>query len=646
MKKIFIILLITSLGLSPVFSQNNKLSEAEMMQMIDECVDSIDSPDFMSIEKRVKKTMEDNNYAKGIVKINKAKMFYYYLHGNTDSLEKYTNIAKDISKKHDSMYDYFDSWSYLTNHYVLIGQNIKALNNAKEMQEEAIKADSNFGIGSSAMIIGDTYAYMELYDEALNSYKLAEETYKKDNDPLLLGDLCNLYFSVCIVYLLSERYNDIFPISDKIDSCTVINEKYDHNPANISYNLVAMCSRSMAYSKLGDLSNAEICLNKARKLYSQRDFQTDYMLEAEAVFFDASGRFKEAIEINNKIIRFYDDMGLKREKMRFILFNADLYKKIGLYKKACDNYRLYIDSVKIINTSESFIRVNEYSVINNIKALELDKKNLEISMAKQKNNTILSFAILLSIIVIVVCFYFIREHILNKKLNIAIKEAKKSDTLKSAFLANMSHEIRTPLNSIVGFSELISETDDKDEKEQYKNIIKMNSHQLLGLVNDILDLSKIEAGTITIKEEHFDIVPYLRDLYKSFSSLPTKKENVHFILDVNEDSRMVNLDRDRLSQIYTNFITNAFKFTPEGEVKVGYRMKDNGICIFVSDTGKGIAKDKINLIFNRFYKGDDFSNGNGLGMSICKALVTSNGGKIGVESQEGEGSTFWAWLPQ
>lgn len=643
---ILIILSLIIIGFLPLNAQMKHLSEAQMDEMLEMCMDSINSPDFMEIEAAASKAVNENNYVSGIVDASKLKMFYYYLNGNTDSLEKYTDICLNTCKQYESYPDYFSSWVYLLNHYTMIGKDISALTGAKAMQEEALKIGSHYGIGSSSSILGDVYTYMGLYDEALQNYYLAISELKKEVNKDYFGDLSNLYFLISVVDIFSEKYEDAILACDEIDLCADEDEKLKHNPSNIAYHLVAMCSRTIAYSKLGQHKIAAFTLKEAKKLYTERSTHTEYFLEAEATYLEAVGRYEEAINVNNKIIKLYDDIGMAKEKNRFIYTNALLYEKTGNYVKACSNYDAFIKNVKALNTAESFNRVNEYSVINNLSAVELEKKDLELSVIKQKNDNIIILTVLLFIIFVATIVFLVREYRLNNKLKIAVKEAKRSDMLKSAFLANMSHEIRTPLNAIVGFSDLIAETDDKEEQMQYKNIIKMNSSQLIKLVNDILDLSKIDAGIIRVKRAHFDIVPFFNDLYKSLSSLPEKKPDVAFLIDNPYKSLFVDIDKSRLAQIITNFITNAFKFTTKGEVKMGYTIKDKGIYFYVSDTGKGIPKDKKDKVFERFYKVDDFTIGNGLGMAISKAIVDTGNARIGVDSEEGKGSTFWLWISQ
>lgn len=226
----------------------------------------------------------------------------------------------------------------------------------------------------------------------------------------------------------------------------------------------------------------------------------------------------------------------------------------------------------------------------------------------------------------------------------AKKEAEKSDKLKSAFLANMSHEIRTPLNAIVGFTELIKDSDDPDDKEEYWNIISNNNELLLRLIGDILDLSKIEAGMIDLKPVLFDVSELMESLYASLKQRKISPD-VELIRESEYRHCYVVLDKNRVAQILTNFVTNAIKFTTEGHIKFGYQYVNGGLRLYCEDTGIGISPEKVGTVFKRFYKLNDFAQGTGLGMAICKAITDEMHGEINVKSEEGKGSLFWAWIP-
>ena len=234
---------------------------------------------------------------------------------------------------------------------------------------------------------------------------------------------------------------------------------------------------------------------------------------------------------------------------------------------------------------------------------------------------------------------------IEEELRVAKEKAENLDRLKSAFLANMSHEIRTPLNAIVGFASLLIESDDKKERQDYVDIMQENTELLLQLISDILDLSKIEAGTLDFTMDYLDIKSFCEDIIRNYDIKEDKPVPVLLAPDLPE--YYIYTDKKRLMQVITNFINNALKFTNEGQIMLEYRHKaeSNEIEFAVTDTGMGIAPDKVDQVFDRFVKLNSFSKGTGLGLSICRSIIEHLGGTIGAESEMGVGSRFWFTHP-
>ena len=222
-------------------------------------------------------------------------------------------------------------------------------------------------------------------------------------------------------------------------------------------------------------------------------------------------------------------------------------------------------------------------------------------------------------------------------------KAEMMDRLKSAFLANMSHEIRTPLNAIVGFSDLLVETEELSERQEYIKIVRENNDLLLQLISDILDLSKIEAGTFEFTSGDVDVNLLCEDIVRSMGM--KAKGEVELVLDNHLPVCHVISDRNRIHQVISNFVNNAMKFTSEGSIHVGYKLKDGELEFYVEDTGIGIEKEQVPHIFERFVKLNSFVHGTGLGLSICQSIVEQLGGRIGVDSEKGKGSRFWFTIP-
>lgn len=236
-----------------------------------------------------------------------------------------------------------------------------------------------------------------------------------------------------------------------------------------------------------------------------------------------------------------------------------------------------------------------------------------------------------------------REKRMTKELIELKEQAENSSNLKSAYLANMSHEIRTPLNAIVGFSNLMACTDDPGEKEEYNRIIQTNNELLLQLINDILDLSKIEAGVLAFNYADEDISDIFSQIEQAF--LSKVKPGVALNVKIPYERCLIHTDRNRFIQVISNFLTNACKFTDKGYIEFGYKRTEKGITVYVTDTGMGMTKEQCEKVFDRFMKfGQDIS-GSGLGMAICDTIIKMFGGSLGVNSVLGEGTSFWAEIP-
>lgn len=232
---------------------------------------------------------------------------------------------------------------------------------------------------------------------------------------------------------------------------------------------------------------------------------------------------------------------------------------------------------------------------------------------------------------------------MKRELLVAKEKAETSDQLKSAFLANMSHEIRTPLNAIVGFSRIIAESTDAEERKNYYDIVEANNERLLQLINEILDLSKIEAGMVEFTITPVRLHPLCKEIHDALKfRYPL---GVELIYEPSEEDIVIEGDKNRIFQVVSNLIGNAFKFTTSGSVSYGYCRKGDEIEFHVSDTGIGIEADKLSKVLERFVKVNSFAQGTGLGLSICKTIIERLGGTISVSSEMGEGTTFIFTLP-
>ena len=227
----------------------------------------------------------------------------------------------------------------------------------------------------------------------------------------------------------------------------------------------------------------------------------------------------------------------------------------------------------------------------------------------------------------------------------ARNHAEESDRLKSAFLANISHEVRTPLNAIVGFSEVLPMTQSDEEREQLLGLIRDNNAQLLRLFDDMIHMSKLEAGGQTIQKTQFELRPLLEEIVQQYAG-KVDESRVTMQVEQTDANPQMFTDRDRLGEIINQYVNNAVKFTSEGAITLGFEQREKLLRIWVKDTGKGIPEDRCDdHLFERFVKIDEFVPGTGLGLSICRSMALSLGGKVGVQSALGKGSLFWVEIP-
>lgn len=394
-----------------------------------------------------------------------------------------------------------------------------------------------------------------------------------------------------------------------IDLTTKVTTLYDHNHAPINYLLINV-----------DKTEDTIAYNKIQEFESFFDLVGDYAKVGYA-HFDALSRDGYALR------SWYMNVGEEE--------GTPLPEIIGIHSHFHPE-----DRAVMIDFLDKVIKGESSKLSRDVRIRRADgnytwtRVNVLVRNYQPQDN-----------IIEMLCINFdITELKETERMLIGAKEkAEETDRLKSAFLANMSHEIRTPLNAIVGFSSLLEEAEDAEEKHLYITIIEENNKLLLQLISDILDLSKIEAGTFDIIPEQVDAQQLCNELLQAMQVKAT--EQVEILLAPELPELTFTSDKNRLYQVLLNFITNALKFTSKGSIVIDYQINGNEVRFSVQDTGMGIEPEKQEAIFTRFVKLNNFIAGTGLGLSICQSIVTQLGGKIGVESKPGEGSCFWFTHP-
>ncbi len=323
---------------------------------------------------------------------------------------------------------------------------------------------------------------------------------------------------------------------------------------------------------------------------------------------------------------------------------ADVLLESGRDRAASLAYKEYA----FLNDSLSKVRfydeLAEMKTQHEVDKLELKNKQMDLEVA-QAHSHLLQMgggAALLFVLCCLLGYISYSRHRYGQQLKVAKEKAEEADRMKSAFLANMNHEIRTPLNAIVGFSQVLVDEDDLETRQEYADIIQSNNELLQRLIADVLDISKIESNTMALTYAEHDLPVLMKEIYNVIRlRMPEEVD-----LELNEcPPQLFYTDRNRLTQILTNLLTNAIKHTEKGFIRFGYQVTATDIIFSVEDSGEGIPEDKLEKIFSRFVQLNDWSKGVGLGLAICKGLITQMGGTISVSSVFGEGSTFTVVLP-
>lgn len=376
--------------------------------------------------------------------------------------------------------------------------------------------------------------------------------------------------------------------------------------------------------------------------------------DGEETFWSFTHDISERIRYESQIKRFNRIMDTTMENIPAGIVVKDIENDFRYIYRNRESYNRDI-------SSENAIGMNDFDYYPPEMAQQKRKEDMEIAATgkgmhwimegKDKNGNLLILdkqKIMVesedfSPIIVSIEWDITQLELMRRELIESKEKAETSDKLKSAFLANMSHEIRTPLNAIVGFSRIISESDNAEERREYYEIVDANNERLLQLINEILDLSKIESGIV-----EFTYGPVrLHTLCKEIHDAHVFRcpQGVELRFDSPDEALSIHSDKNRIFQVFSNLIGNAFKFTTEGSVSYGYKQEGERVVFYVKNTGLGIEPEKLGRVFQRFAKLNNFAQGTGLGLSICKTIIERLGGEIAVSSEVGTGTTFTFWLP-
>ena len=405
-----------------------------------------------------------------------------------------------------------------------------------------------------------------------------------------------------------------------------------------------------SYALLGidkkDVALTSFHLVRAEKLVKDCNMRDEYLSisNIRLLYYRISGDYERGKALANELIdyclqrkRAVSVLGLMKDKA-IICYNS------GHGMEAADAYREYISLKDSVTNAAFYNDLANLRARHDVDKLELANKKMELEAAHSRTKLLVMGGGLVLLLLVCCSLGYISysRHKYGLQLKQAKDKAEEADRLKSAFLANMNHEIRTPLNAIVGFSQVLVDEEDRETRQEFADIIQNNNELLQRLIADVLDLSKIESNSMPLIYKDQDIPTLMKEIYSMI--LLRMHEGVELELYDCEELVM-ETDRNRLTQILTNLLTNAIKHTQEGSIRFGYKRSALSVEFFVQDSGEGIPEDKIDTIFSRFVQLDNWSKGVGLGLAICQGLVEQMGGNIRVTSRVGEGSVFYVTLP-
>lgn len=574
----------------------------------------------------------------------------YFYPDHTDSLFIMMERIKPILEETKEYKEYIELWALYNYSLVWEGKSEEMEESIKALKDLSIKMNIPKGLELADLNMAYFYFTNSMPEEAEKLYLNVLDRKIRRNAPLIerIGVLTQLFDYVSqddpekkekylqqaqdLIELFKKQPGNKdedkataliheFTVHSSYATMLISEERYDEAMEHLKILEKIPTSQSFRDERLTLLNHLYFLYYYQQKQYDQA---LHYIEKVESLVAGSNNLSNRLVALNNKL-KVYIFLGKADEA---ITLQSDI-----------------MELTDSINQADFQDRVADTRTRYEMEKLELEKQQIEIESEKTRSHVTLliggCFLLLLAVFgLIFVVRAFQKSKQAYKK---AKEEAENADRMKSAFLANMNHEIRTPLNAIVGFSQLIIEEVDPENKHEFAQIIESNNELLQRLIGDVLDISKIESNSLSLIYKEYEVCQIMKELFNSMSlRMP---ETVELILDPCEVIT-IETDRNRLVQIITNLLTNAIKHTAEGSIRFGFKQQGtNTLYFYVQDTGEGIPPEKVDTVFDRFVQLENGTKGVGLGLAICKGLINQMGGHIGVTSVYGEGSTFYFTIP-
>ena len=578
----------------------------------------------------------------------------YYNRMIPDSLMYWANKADTLALKHKYYKIYFDTFSLICSWELCEKNYDSALDKTNELYLLAKDLNDANGLIASYETIGLIYLETFRYVEAIKSFKAGLELQRQQKNPRYSYQFQFLSYIIEAYLKLKDYTSSKEALSDAYELVEQSEELEKNFPVKRCLWLLS-CYNIEMYVSQKLPQKAEAYIIEAKQYNDVDDFYVFcYYNLASASYYQLLGNYTCALEKVDLILSQTENDYLPALKMK-----AELLMMAGKEQEAA---QLYHRSVNLIDSTynESLSKqLNQLRTIHEVDKVELRNKQFELENERYKVTITLALVVVLILMLIVIFIHYSRiKHIKNqleksdkelkkdkellllseKKLFSAMKKAEASNQFKDAFLANLSHEIRTPLNSIVGFSSLLGNMQQKSEAKEYANIIKHNSDLLLKLVNDAVSVTLLQTGQISFQEENVDVCSICRILVQSYAA--KAKSGVVVETDLHQEAFMLKTDKMYLKQVLENLLSNAVKFTDKGHVTLSTELAEDGksIRFIVTDTGSGIPESIQNNIFDTFQKQDSFIQGVGLGLTICKLIAQGLNASILLDTEYKNGT--------
>lgn len=570
----------------------------------------------------------------------------YYYAKNPDSMYFWMQKALPLFLEQKRLVEYFRMKAWYIYLLTRSKKNEEALKYVSSLKKEAGALKFQEGVEMGNQALADFYLSNNLEEEGVALYEEVLNSMEMRNAPLIkrvniIRQLMNKATNLEMKMKYTSRLDDYVKICKEkgVESLDIENPVY-----YLEY--VVHRHYAILYIAMDRLPEALVHLKKAEE-YIRKYGMYSYKNELQTIYgayYKQSKQYNKALAIYDSLLPVWRERKTMLGYLEMLQHRADVLLESGRDRAASLAYKEYAFLNDSLSKVHFYQELAEMKTQHEVDKLELKNRQMDLEVA-QAHSHLLQMGGGAAFLLILCCllgYISYSRHRYGQQLKLAKEKAEEADRMKSAFLANMNHEIRTPLNAIVGFSQVLVDEDDPETRQEYADIIQSNNELLQRLITDVLDISKIESNTMALSYANHDLPVLMKEIYNVI--LLRMPENVK--LELNEcPPQLFYTDRNRLTQILTNLLTNAIKHTEKGFIRFGYEVTEADVIFSVEDSGEGIPEDKLEQIFSRFVQLNDWSKGVGLGLAICKGLITQMGGTISVSSVFGEGSVFTVVLP-